>query len=225
MAKWVYPPSDTYPVSVYLSKEESAFIKSALFAIGYRYNWQNTNGEPLTDEQFNALEYRIASIYNKIYGGFMIGTIQAIATQEIAENMLLCDGSTYSRVDYPILYERLDSAYIVDANNFIVPDLRGRFIIGASLDYPVASIGGYNEITLSIDNMPSHSHTNTPHSHSEITSVPTIINGGIEAPANSSTPSTGVTGASSIVIDNTGGGLPFDSLPPYEALRYAIIAL
>ena len=225
MAKWVYPPSDTFPVSVYLSKEESAFIKSALFAIGYRYSWQNSNGEPLTDEQFNVLEHRIASIYDKIYGGFMIGTIQAIATQDLPVNMLLCDGGSYARVDYPVLYERLDASYITDANNFVVPDLRGRFIIGASLDYPVATTGGSDEITLSIDNMPSHTHTNSPHSHSEITSVPTIINGGIEAPANSSTPSSGLTGASSIVIDNAGGGLPFDNLPPFEALRYAIIAL
>lgn len=224
VAKWIYPPSETFDVSVYLTKEESALIKSALFAIGYRYSWQNDNGAPLTDEQFNTLDHRIGAIYDKIYGGFMIGSIIAMMTENIPENMLPCDGQSYSKADYPVLYDRIASEFIVDANNFSTPDLRSKFILGASLTYPMNDTGGSDEIALTVDNLPSHTHTNSPHTHTEITSVPTIINGGLEAPANSSTPSTGVTGASSIVIDNTGGDIPLSHLPPYLALRYAIIA-
>ena len=62
--------------------------------------------------------------------------------------------------------------YICDGRNG-TPDLRGRFIVGRdntnsdSLDYAkVGNIGGLNQVKLSIEEMPSHNHTDIGHSHS-----------------------------------------------------------
>ena len=54
------------------------------------------------------------------------------------------------------------------------PDLRDRFIVGAGGDYNVGNTGGANSVTLTVAQMPSHSHssgtlstdTSGSHSHS-----------------------------------------------------------
>ena len=39
------------------------------------------------------------------------------------------------------------------------PDLRDRFIVGAGKSYSVGNTGGANSVTLTVDNLPAHSHT------------------------------------------------------------------
>lgn len=43
---------------------------------------------------------------------------------------LYCDGSSYRRTDYPLLYAAIGNNYGGAALNFNVPDLRGRFLRG-----------------------------------------------------------------------------------------------
>lgn len=96
----------------------------------------------------------------------MIGTITPYLTTTPPPSCLPCNGSIYQRVDYPVLYERLAAAYIVDADHFRTPDLRDKFIVGASTNYPLASTGGAAEHTLTVDQMPAHAHGTDPHGHS-----------------------------------------------------------
>ena len=46
------------------------------------------------------------------------------------------------------------------------PDLRDRFIVGAGSAYAVNNTGGANSVTLSLSQVPSHSHTINNHTHS-----------------------------------------------------------
>jgi len=39
------------------------------------------------------------------------------------------------------------------------PDLRDRFIVGAGKSYNVGNTGGANSVTLTVDNLPAHTHT------------------------------------------------------------------
>lgn len=50
----------------------------------------------------------------------------------------ICDGGTYKEVK--------------------TPDLRDRFIVGAGNQYPLGSIGGADKVTLTVGQMPSHTH-------------------------------------------------------------------
>lgn len=63
------------------------------------------------------------------------------AAANIPEGWLLCDGSNGT------------------------PDLRGRFIVGAGGDYAVGATGGSNTVTLSAEEMPSHTHKFTGQEH------------------------------------------------------------
>lgn len=156
--------------------------------------------------------------------GFMIGTIVAAATQFRPPYTIPCDGAAYNRVDYPALYDVLDPIYITDADHFVTPDLRRRVPVGVGGDYVIGTIIGAESITLTSAQMPSHTHTIAPHSHSEIAATPTPINGGLEAPAIASQPTPAITGATALVTDSSGSGESIDIRNPAIALTYYIYA-
>lgn len=106
-------------------------------------------------------------------GTVMLGAIVPviIAPASLPAHLLPCDGSEYLREDYPALYALLDSAFIVDGDHFVTPDLRGITVIGAGLynpgaiNYTVNSLTGARRHTLTEAEMPSHTHTQNAHTH------------------------------------------------------------
>lgn len=91
------------------------------------------------------------------------GTIVLNLTQTWPANWLACDGHTYLRTDWPELYAVLHSNFIIDADHFFVPNLRGRFPIvagsGTGLTQRViGQSGGEENHTLSLSETPSHEH-------------------------------------------------------------------
>lgn len=64
-------------------------------------------------------------------GCILIGSVTWLATA-CPDYALVCDGTTYLKVDYPELWAVIDAAYEVDEDNFRVPDLIARFPLGSS---------------------------------------------------------------------------------------------
>jgi microcystin-dependent protein len=91
------------------------------------------------------------------------------------------------------------------------PDLREKFIRGANTLVPIGSTGGANQVTLSIDMIPDHTHGG----------VATQGSGGTEGVSGYNVAA--FTG-STIGISNPGytGGVPVPTLPPFYALAYII---
>lgn len=91
------------------------------------------------------------------------------------------------------------------------PDLREKFIRGANTLVPVGSTGGANDVTLSIDMIPDHTHGGAPQNGS----------GGT---AGISDYNLSATRISTTGISNPGytGGVPVPTLPPFYALSYII---
>lgn len=99
------------------------------------------------------------------------------------------------------------------------PDLRSKFIIGASLNkppnktlYSVGSNGGNEYIILTTDNLP-------PHSHSLSFDRPTISHN-CWANGHCGGPRLVDSGSWSGSTSVTGSGLPFNNMPPYYALAF-----
>jgi microcystin-dependent protein len=104
---------------------------------------------------------------------------------------------------------------ICDGNNG-TPDLRGRFIVGVNgNDYKLKDTGGEKTVTLSVEQMPKHSHVLESESgaHNNEQGWPV---GGFKAVY-----STDRIGAkSSEPVHPTGGDKPHENRPPYDALYY-----
>ena len=85
-----------------------------------------------------------------------VGTIVAHAGVNIPDKWLVCDGTSYRKADYPALAAVLGATGT--GSDFVVPDLRGRFLMGASDTHPRARTGGEEAHVLTEEEMPSHSH-------------------------------------------------------------------
>ena len=118
------------------------------------------------------------SVTGAVYGGFINeggsrllppGVILPYSVSAAPVGFLLCDGSAYSRTTYSALFDVIGVTYgSPNVSSFNVPDLRQRMpYYGSS----IGTSGGSSSVTLSVDNLPSHSHSGTTsdsgsHSHS-----------------------------------------------------------
>lgn len=153
----------------------------------------------------------------------MVGMIAPLMRDDVPDGWLLCDGTRHWGPNYPKLYAITPQSLLATYNRFYVPDLRGRFIYGASNITEQGEEGGAETHILTVDEMPIHSHTQAPHTHSYTQTVSSLSAGGeIPATANITTQVPSNTTPATPTISETGGGLEHNNLPPYYKIRYMI---
>lgn len=150
-----------------------------------------------------------------------VGTTFLWFADTVPTDTLECDGSQYLKATYPELSSLLGAEYSVDASNFVVPDLRDRLPIGAGTR-SINDSGGEEEVTLTTDEIPSHSHfyssgltvtqlvTNPP---------PPAIIGRINGDLS------GVPLVNSIGVNVTGGDDAHNNMPPFLTCKFVIQAV
>jgi len=90
------------------------------------------------------------------------GSIVSFAGAAAPPGFLLCDGATRNVADYPRLGNVLKATFGGDGvATFAVPDLRGRFVLGAGHGHNIAVTGGAETVTLTVAQLPAHTHTGT----------------------------------------------------------------
>jgi microcystin-dependent protein len=146
----------------------------------------------------------------------MLGCILPFATDDFPTGILPCDGSTFSRVDYPDLYAVLAAVFIVDADNFITPDLRGRTILGAGTGSGLSpratgDTGGEETHQLDTGELAAHDHT-IPATATTLAVEPGEVT--VLTPVPFFTQNTG----------STGGDNPHNNMQPFAVLFYGIVA-
>lgn len=195
-----------------------ALVSGAFSMLAIETNYEQRDG--VTPEVVAAFFREELINYLDSTGACMIGQIVSFATATLPPGYLACDGGVYNRVDWPRLYAVLDSAYILTADTFTTPDLRGKTVIGQGGGYSMAQTGGAATHTLTVSEMPAHAHTTQPHTHGYIGVATLDLLG--EFPGAGMAPSANVTAASGVTVDSAGGGAAHENMPPYHALRYAI---
>ena len=134
-----------------------------------------------------------------ILQGFIV--IWSGSVANIPNGYLLCDGSNGT------------------------PDLRDRFIVGAGSGYNPNNFGGNDNVTLSVAQLPAHSHgvTDPGHTHTYTVRLNNARVDNDEGHQRTDTPNTTNTTNSNttgISINNTGGGQAVDIRPKYYALCF-----
>lgn len=199
----------------------SAISQAVLFyATPYlikRENWIDSNNptDEVSDANWDTIESYVDGLLYEAKIP-MIGMIIPFVTADPPPNVLPCDGATYLRVDYPNLYDLVDSFFIVDADHFTVPDLRGRTIIGAGegsglTSRSIGDEGGEELHQLTVSELASHDHT-IPLTATTLAVEPGEVT--VLTPVPMFTQNTGATG----------GDDPHENMPPFYALNYGIIA-
>jgi microcystin-dependent protein len=164
------------------------------------------------------------------------GTVLAFAGANSPQGWLVCDGSEHLISDYPCLYDVIGTTFnrgSVAEGYFMIPDLRGRTLIGAShtgtdissagtniTQRDIGDISGSETHILTIDQMPSHNHTTNVNAPS--------LGLAQRTGSNTLTTSDGSAGeldlvnAASLTINNTGGSQPHNNMQPYLVINYII---
>lgn len=162
-----------------------------------------------------------------------VGTISTFAGSSAPNGWVLCDGRTLSRTTYSALFAVLGIAFNTGgeaATDFRLPDLRGRVVVG--MDSMSALQGSANRVvgawadalggnfgaethTLTVDEIPSHSHTSP-------TAGTTILISSATATAQSLTGAGGTAVAYASGTANTGSGATHNNIQPSIALTAII---
>jgi microcystin-dependent protein len=146
------------------------------------------------------------------------GTIVAFAGPNPPEGWLLCDGGAVSRSENAALFAAIGTLYGAgdDITTFNVPDLRGRAVFGAGTGpslsaRPLAARGGEEQHTLTVAEMPAHSHRERGTNRLD------VATGGGSHVQDVDNPDFGP-----IETHPTGGGQPHNPMPPFVVLNYII---
>jgi microcystin-dependent protein len=235
---------DNYPMTATLSPEVVAVLLYALSQIQDPYSWLDPTqdqADEITDADYaEILELLGASNLSIITPE--VGFIKPYITTAPPSNTLPCDGGTYARIDYPLLYAVIDSVFIIDADNFTTPDFTGLTLIGSGTvdarTFNLGDTGGEYEHTLNVGEIATHSHVadaptviDPTHVHGEIASIPTLITIGAGVPAPSAIPSASVTSPSltgitvlAPTVHDEGGGGAHNNTQPYGVVKYCVQA-
>ncbi|MDR3140186.1 MAG: tail fiber protein [Tannerellaceae bacterium] len=188
-----------------VSYPEACVYRTAVFSDTGEYNWSDfvqvlTNKQ--IEEKINSLKSEEAG-FVKMWSGRI---------DRIPEDYRLCNGDTIITASYPELAYSLGKD---SESSFNLPDLRKRFVVGydnSSFDYnAIGKTGGQETVTLSIDQMPIHSHTIK------------FMNQNWGDNANSRPfPDPGGSSGYTAETTSAGGGQLHENRPPYYTLAYVI---
>ena len=176
------------------------------------------------------------------------GELRSVAFNRVPQNWAFCEGQTLNITDYPSLYSLIGTTYGGNGvHTFNLPDLRGRVVVGAGQgvglsDYPLGAKYGEETITLSTEQMPSHTHTAIFKPEPGISTTPAVAEAGnSDDPSGNvlAQPSTSakiysseaadsnlkegtVTVKGTVDVVNAGGSQPHDNRQPLLVLNWAI---
>lgn len=194
-------------------------------------------GKYLKDETNNTISpiVNINTIYdnngNPMGGGIVpVGSILPYVGETAPSNYLICDGSTVSTDDYPLLSSVVPSGWISGSGiNFTLtlPDLRKRVIIGKvkndSTYGTIGKIGGEETHTLTIEELARHYHKFIDDNSIEYPVIATMVSGGTHEMAQISDSTTHRT-YKNMYTQWVGNNEPHNNMQPYIVLNYIIRA-
>src|SRR5829696_3067319 len=152
-----------------------------------------------------------------------VGEIRMFAGTFAPAGWMFCEGQLLPIAENETLFQLIGTTYGGDGQStFALPDLRGRIPIHQGNGFILAETGGAEEITLTVSQIPAHSHPKLA-----TTTVATDINASIRVPAQTGTfdfyqssPASAPMAPQSISL--VGGSQPHTNFQPYLCIDFII---
>jgi microcystin-dependent protein len=212
-----------YNPSPALNQLSAVFLLSSCLVMRQKWLWQNPIA-PITENEYEDILTMIEQAEADLMTSFGIGQIiPSVGDMSVYTNVLRLDGSTVLQADYPELTAVVPATWLSGAD-IQLPDMREKSLHGDDTTN-VGAIVGANTVTLTIDEMPAHTHTQQPHSHSytQTSAIPTAA--GVEPTfADLTTQFPSVTGNATAVNNDTGGDQPHNNVPESLSVFWWIVA-
>ncbi|RTQ48477.1 phage tail protein [Hymenobacter gummosus] len=166
-----------------------------------------------------------ASVYGINGGQPYVGEIGIFCGNFAPVGWAFCDGSLLAISEYDTLYQLIGTTYGGDGQQtFALPDLRGRVPMHSGNGYTLSETGGVEQVTLTQQQIPSHSHF-----------VPASTSPGTTASPSGAVPADGANGSAQYTQDTgslvkqpaqnlpvVGGSQPHENMQPFLVVNYII---
>ena len=152
-----------------------------------------------------------------------IGEIRMFGGNYAPLNWALCNGELLPISQYGPLYALIGTTYGGDGvTNFALPNLQSRIPLHTGASNPLGSAGGAEIVTLTVNQIPAHTHV--PQANSTGAATGPASNFWANSTANQFTTGapTGVMNANA--ISSAGNSQPHDNMVPFQVVNF-IIAL
>jgi|ERR1044072_679732 microcystin-dependent protein len=154
-----------------------------------------------------------------------VGEIRMFAGNFAIAGWMFCEGQLLPISENETLFNLIGTTYGGDGQStFALPDLRGRIPIHQGNGFTLAETGGAEEITLTVSQIPSHTHnalgsTNTGTGTSPTSNVLCNLTGATNSGYGTDAPKTNLSPTS---ISGVGGSQPHTNFQPYLCVNYII---
>lgn len=153
-----------------------------------------------------------------------VGEIRIFAGNFAPAGWMFCEGQLLPISEYETLFNLIGTTYGGDGEStFALPDMRGRIPLHQGGGFILAETGGAEQITLTVTQIPAHSHPVLASTQPATTAVPRgavfaegdvdLYNDEAGAPA---------TALHATAIASTGGSQPHTNVQPYLCVNYII---
>ncbi len=152
-----------------------------------------------------------------------VGEVRIFAGNFAPAGWMFCEGQLLPISENETLFNLIGTTYGGDGQStFGLPDLRGRLPIHQGNGFVLAETGGAEEITLTVNQIPSHSHPFL--ASSDTTSTPNVSGNIVGAPLTATpffaaAPNLGLAPQSIVAV---GGSQPHTNFQPYLCLNFII---
>ncbi len=150
--------------------------------------------------------------------------------QRIPSEFLPCDGRLLSVQYYQALFSIIGYTYGGSGNNFALPDLRGRVVLGAGQlpggsYHNAGEMGGSEKVPLTLNQVPPHGHLVYANNN------PNAVGAGVGTNNLFGTPGNGInmyntevpdTMLNSETVSVSGAGVAHENMQPFLTLKYII---
>lgn len=207
-----------------------AILEGAIEQLTFDYNWEKHGSVTVETAVQEFVKSFDDFCYDKV-NCKMVGEIVAYAGQTSPNsNWIPCDGRSLGRSEYPDLYNVIGTTYGSSSlENFMVPNFCGRTLVsigqGASTHfYNLGETFGEEAHELTVDELATHTHSDTGHMHTTGNSATGLAVAPGELPVLVPNPVPALTGSASANITNTGSGSAHENRQPSIAILYLIVA-
>jgi microcystin-dependent protein len=153
-----------------------------------------------------------------------VGEIRMFAGNFAPAGWMLCQGQLLDISEFETLFNLIGTTYGGDGQStFALPDLQSRVPIHVGPGFALGQSGGVETVTLTVSQIPSHSHV--PQSNSNPGTQPSPLSG-LWAASNPSlnqysnnAPS---VAANPAALGSSGGSQPHDNMVPFVAINFII---